>query len=261
MRGSELVDVDKLRSEVQEKYREVAEDPAGSYHFHTGRAQALRLGYPISPLDQLPEEACEAFAGVANPFYWDTPHAGERVVDLGSGAGMDSFLTAIWVGAEGRVIGVDMTPEMLARSRSMASKLGLDNVEFREGLIEQLPGRGRLGGRGHQQRGDQSVPGQARCLQGGSPHPQARWTDDDRRHLRAEAGASGCAQRHRPLDWLNSRSPAVRRVGDSYRWSRSGRHRAGTMVETFAGAGGEEKARQFGTYGLPIRARKLSVDK
>jgi arsenite methyltransferase len=136
---SKLVDVDKLRGEVQEKYREVAEDPTAGYHFHTGRAQALRLGYPSSPLDQLPEEACEAFAGVANPFHWDTPVAGERVVDLGSGAGMDSFLAAIRVGPEGSVIGVDMTAEMLARSRGMAKKLGLDNVEFREGLIEQCP--------------------------------------------------------------------------------------------------------------------------
>jgi SAM-dependent methyltransferase len=136
---SDLVDVDKLRSEVQEKYREVAEDPTGSYHFHTGRAQAIRLGYPTSPLDQLPEEATEAYAGVANPFYWDTPHADERVVDLGSGAGIDSFLAAMWVGPNGRVIGVDMTPEMLARSRSMAARLGLDNVEFREGMIEKCP--------------------------------------------------------------------------------------------------------------------------
>src|SRR5439155_886512 len=82
--------------------------------------------------------ACEAFAGVGNPFFWGGPKLGERVVDLGSGAGMDSFLAALWVGNEGHVIGVDMTPEMLDRSRSMAVKLGLDNVEFREGLIEDL---------------------------------------------------------------------------------------------------------------------------
>jgi SAM-dependent methyltransferase len=136
---SQLVDVEKLRGEVQEKYREVAGDPTAAYHFHTGRAHALRLGYPASPLDQLPEVACEAFAGVANPFYWSAPQAGERVVDLGSGAGMDTFLAAMWVGAEGRVIGVDMTPEMLSRSRRMATKLGLENVDFREGLIEKAP--------------------------------------------------------------------------------------------------------------------------
>jgi SAM-dependent methyltransferase len=135
---SRLVDVAKLRGEVQEKYREVAADPTAGYHFHTGRAHALRLGYAKPALDQLPE-ACEAFAGVANPFHWETPQPGERVVDLGSGAGMDSFLAALWVGAQGEVIGIDMTPEMLARSRGMAKKLGLDHVDFREGLIESCP--------------------------------------------------------------------------------------------------------------------------
>jgi len=133
------VDVATLRAEVQAKYREVAHDPTGDYHFHTGRAHARRLGYPPWPLDQLPEVACEAFAGVANPFHWDHPQPGDRVVDLGSGAGMDTFLAALWVGPTGRVVGVDMTPEMLARSRRLADQLGLDNVEFRQGVIEALP--------------------------------------------------------------------------------------------------------------------------
>lgn len=138
----ELVDVNELRDQVRQKYREVATDPGGiqhAHHFHTGRAHAVRLGYPSHPLTELPEEACDAFAGVGNPFYWGGPRPGERVVDLGSGAGMDSLLAALWVGDEGRVIGVDMTPEMLERSRSMAEKVGLKNVEFREGLIEDLP--------------------------------------------------------------------------------------------------------------------------
>jgi arsenite methyltransferase len=133
------VDVATLRAEVQAKYREVAHDPTGDYHFHTGRAHARRLGYPPSPLNQLPEVACEAFAGVANPFHWDHPQPGDQVVDLGSGAGMDTFLAALWVGPTGRVVGVDMTPEMLARSRRLADQLGLDNVEFRQGVIEALP--------------------------------------------------------------------------------------------------------------------------
>jgi SAM-dependent methyltransferase len=135
----DLVDVRELRKEVQKKYREVAEKPGGTYHFHTGRPHAIRLGYPQAVLDQLPEEACEAFAGMANPFHWETPRAGERVVDLGSGGGMDTFFAALCVGKEGRVIGVDMTPEMLERSRRLARKFGFDNVEFREGLIEKTP--------------------------------------------------------------------------------------------------------------------------
>jgi arsenite methyltransferase len=134
-----LVDLDRLRAEVQAKYREVADDPTGDYHFHTGRAHARRLGYPAWPLNQLPDEACAAFAGVANPFHWDHPQPGERVVDLGSGAGMDAFLAALWVGPTGQVIGVDMTPEMLARAQRLADQLGLGNVEFRHGVIEALP--------------------------------------------------------------------------------------------------------------------------
>jgi SAM-dependent methyltransferase len=136
---SNLVDTDKLRAEVRTKYREVAEDPSADYHFHTGRAHALRMGYPTWPLDQLPDEACEAFAGVANPFHWDHPREGERVVDLGSGAGMDAFLASIWVSPTGSVIGVDMTPEMLARSREVAGQAGFGNVEFRDGVIEHVP--------------------------------------------------------------------------------------------------------------------------
>jgi arsenite methyltransferase len=134
-----VVDVDRLRDEVRAKYREVAADPNAEYHFHTGRTHARRLGYPAWPLEDLPEEACEAFAGVGNPFHWGGPQPGERVLDLGSGAGMDSILAARWVGADGLVVGVDMTPEMLERSRSTAARLGLENVEFRRGLIEQLP--------------------------------------------------------------------------------------------------------------------------
>jgi arsenite methyltransferase len=135
---TDLVDADALRREVQEKYREVAADPTAEYHFHTGRAHALRMGYPDSPLDQLPDEATEAFAGVANPFYWGLPLSGERVVDLGSGAGMDSFIAAHAVGPEGRVVGIDMTPEMIDLASHIALSLGLQNVGFRQGLIEDL---------------------------------------------------------------------------------------------------------------------------
>jgi SAM-dependent methyltransferase len=134
-----LVDIEELRREVRTKYREVAAVPGAKYHFHTGRAHARRLGYPHSVLDQLPDDACEAFAGVANPFYWGGPRPGEKVVDLGSGSGMDSFLAALWVGPAGRVVGVDMTPEMLERSRELAARLGLTNIEFREGFIEEPP--------------------------------------------------------------------------------------------------------------------------
>src|SRR5260370_20431113 len=138
----DVVDIDELRHQVRQKYRDVAADPSGTrhvHHFHTSRTHAVRLGYPSHPLSELPDEACEAFAGVGNPFFWGGPKPGERVVDLGSGGGMDSFLAARWVGSEGRVIGVDMTPEMLERSRSVAERMGLKNLEFRPALVEDLP--------------------------------------------------------------------------------------------------------------------------
>jgi len=133
------VDVEALRAEVREKYREVAVEPAGAYHFHTGRPLAARLGYEQAVVDALPDAAVESFAGIANPLALRRLQPGECVVDVGSGAGFDSFVAAYQVGPEGRVVGVDMTPEMLAKSRSTVGLLGLSNVEFRQGLAEALP--------------------------------------------------------------------------------------------------------------------------
>ena len=113
-----VVDVDTLRSQVREKYRDVANDPHGTHHFHTGRPLATRLGYDDTIVDALPDRAVESFAGVGNPFSLRTIAQGSRVVDVGSGAGFDSFIAAHQVGATGRVIGVDMTPEMLGKSRT-----------------------------------------------------------------------------------------------------------------------------------------------
>jgi len=134
-----VVDADTLREQVREKYRAVAFAPGGPYHFHTGRPAAARLGYEPAVVNALPERAVESFAGVGNPFSLRRLEAGERVVDVGSGAGFDSFIAASQVGPSGRVVGVDMTPEMLEKSAGTAAALGLDNVEFRAGLAEALP--------------------------------------------------------------------------------------------------------------------------
>jgi SAM-dependent methyltransferase len=136
-----LVDAVALRDQVREKYRAVATDPAGIFHFHTGRDLARRLGYDDA-VATLPDRAVESFAGVANPFALRRLAPGERVVDVGSGAGFDSFLAARQVGPPGQVVGVDMTPEMLEKSTATAAELGLDHVEFRAGLAESLPVEG-----------------------------------------------------------------------------------------------------------------------
>jgi arsenite methyltransferase len=136
----DLVDVVALRAAVQEHYAEVAHDPVrGDFHFHTGRAATDRLGYPEELLAGFPDASIEAFAGVANPFTYGLPGAGERVVDIGSGGGLDAMVAAGAVGEDGAVVGVDMTPAMLERARRNAAAAGITNLEFREGFAEELP--------------------------------------------------------------------------------------------------------------------------
>jgi arsenite methyltransferase len=120
-------------------YRLVAEQPDAEYHFEMGRQLADRLGYPGDVLDRLPAEAIESFAGVGYFFDLADLKEGESVVDLGSGSGMDVFFAATQVGAKGGVVGVDFTAAQLDKARRLAQESGFDQVEFREGHIEELP--------------------------------------------------------------------------------------------------------------------------
>ena len=133
------VDVDQLRGEVKKKYAEVADDPSGEFHFHTGRRLAEIVGYSEDVLDALPAQVLESFAGVGNPFSVGTIEAGQRVVDIGCGAGFDCVIAAGMVQESGRVIGVDMTREMLDKADKSRRLMGLENVEFRMGYAEELP--------------------------------------------------------------------------------------------------------------------------
>ncbi len=132
-------EIDDLREQVRDKYREVVKTPDGEFHFHTGRGLAARCSYAESDYVDLPDSTVECFAGVANPFALRDLEEGETVVDIGSGAGFDSVVAANRVGINGRVVGIDMTEEMLNKARTSASELGIDHLEFQEGFIEDLP--------------------------------------------------------------------------------------------------------------------------
>ena len=133
------VDLDELRASIRAEYAAVAAEPDRGFHFHTGYRLAAILGYPQEWIETLPPGAVASMAGTGNPFALGEIQPGERVVDCGSGAGADALIAARLVGASGRVIGIDMTPEMLAKARANAAEAGLTNVEFREGILEALP--------------------------------------------------------------------------------------------------------------------------
>jgi arsenite methyltransferase len=132
------IDVDLLKSEIKKTYACVSDEPERDFIFPTGRAWAEDLGYPPE-LATVPDAAVESFAGVANPWELGRLERGERVLDLGSGAGTDSLVAAQMVGEEGRVTGIDMTPEMLAKARAAAAEMNAANVEFVEAEAERLP--------------------------------------------------------------------------------------------------------------------------
>jgi len=132
------IDVALLKSEIKKTYTSVSQEPGKDFVFPTGRPWAEDLDYPAE-LANVPDTAVESFAGVANPFSLGRLERGERVLDLGSGAGTDSLVAAQMVGPEGRVTGIDMTPQMLAKARRAATELGVGNVEFVEGEAESLP--------------------------------------------------------------------------------------------------------------------------
>jgi arsenite methyltransferase len=135
--GQTTVDLDALRAAVQEEYEVVASEPQRGFHFHTGRPLATLLGYESEWLEGIDEGSIESFAGTGNPFSMGELGAGERVVDVGCGAGIDSLIAANMVGPAGAVVGVDMTVAMLEKARTAAA--GMDNVEFRQGFGEEIP--------------------------------------------------------------------------------------------------------------------------
>ena len=133
------LDVGELRDAIQHEYAEVARDPNKGFHFHTGRRLAGILKYQDDWLTGIPEASIESFAGTGNPFAVEPLRPGERVVDVGCGAGIDTFIAARMVGPTGRAIGIDMTAAMLEKARGALIAGSIENAEIREGFIEALP--------------------------------------------------------------------------------------------------------------------------
>ena len=130
------VDRTALEAKVKDMYTAVATSPHGPFHFEMGRAMAERLGYAAAELDRVPAEAIDSFAGVGHFFHLAELVPGDRVVDLGSGSGMDTFVASLKIGPAGTVVGVDMTDAQLSKARRLASTGGFANVTYRKGYIE-----------------------------------------------------------------------------------------------------------------------------
>lgn len=138
-RPTPQLDTQALRTSIRSEYAAVASDPQRGFHFHTGRTLATMLAYSDELLSGIPDDAIASMAGTGNPFALGPLAVGERIVDCGSGAGVDSLIAARLVAPSGSVIGIDMTAAMLEKARAAAAAANVTNVEFREGYLEALP--------------------------------------------------------------------------------------------------------------------------
>jgi SAM-dependent methyltransferase len=130
---------DEIRAAVGQRFAQVARSPDQERTFPVGQASAKKLGYDPQEIDALPTSATESFCGVGNLLGLGEIRPGQTVLDLGSGAGMDSLLAARRLGPTGKVLGLDLCPQMVEKARRNASLLGLRNAEFLHAGIEKLP--------------------------------------------------------------------------------------------------------------------------
>ena len=130
---------EQIKAQIKQRFVRVALAPEDEQKFPVGAESAKRLGYDAREIDALPSSVTESFAGVGNPLALGEPRPGQTVLDLGSGAGLDSVLAARRVGPMGKVIGVDFAAEMIRKAQRNAATVGISNVEFREGEADALP--------------------------------------------------------------------------------------------------------------------------
>jgi len=128
-----------INTGIREKYNKVAASPAGHFKYPTGREGLKRLHYNDKLVEKLPDTVADSYCGVGNPFSLGNINQGERVLDIGCGAGVDSILAGLIVGRKGAVVGVDIVPEMIARAESNRQLIDIDNIDFQQTSAENLP--------------------------------------------------------------------------------------------------------------------------
>lgn len=124
---------------VRKKYSEVSRSAEGKFTYPTGREGALALGYDAAAVDAMPQELIRSFCGVGNPFSLGPVQAGETVLDVGCGAGFDLVVAAGLAGPEGRVCGIDVTPEMAEKARDNLARAGVAHGEVHIAGAEEIP--------------------------------------------------------------------------------------------------------------------------
>ncbi|HXX57526.1 MAG TPA: methyltransferase domain-containing protein [Thermodesulfovibrionales bacterium] len=129
----------QIQEAVRKKYAEISRSAEGKFNYPTGRAGALMLGYDPSFIEGLPVEVIESFCGVGNPFTLGPINRGETVLDVGCGAGFDLLYASRMVGSSGKVLGIDLTPEMVDKARRNLKEIGLSGFEIQSAGTEAIP--------------------------------------------------------------------------------------------------------------------------
>lgn len=131
--------INEIRIAIKNKYNNVAHSAEGIFNYPTGREGLKILGYDNNIIATLPEQVVESFCGVGNPFSLAEVKPGETVLDIGSGAGLDVIYASHLTGSSGKVYGIDLTPEMVAKAQNNIQLLKIDNAKVQEGTAESIP--------------------------------------------------------------------------------------------------------------------------
>jgi arsenite methyltransferase len=133
------IDEKKIQDAVREKYAQVSRSAAGKFNYPTGRDGAIQQGYDPAIIQSMPDELIESFCGVGNPFRLGAIKSGETILDVGCGAGFDLIVAGSLVGRDGKVCGIDLTPEMAEKAKSSLNQYGIHNYDIQVAGTESIP--------------------------------------------------------------------------------------------------------------------------